>query len=279
MSRRSNLHAAPLVTSDRLEVRLSAFAVTVSRVDDLNEFGQPVGVPLSAWQPPPKPSSRRLTGRLVGLESLTSETHAERMFAAFAGASPSLWTYMNIGPFESPEALALALDDITGRPDSWPYAVLVNGKPLGFASYLRIDQPNGVLEVGSIAFASALQRTTSATEALYLMIDHAFDLGYRRCEWKCDDLNARSRSAAERLGFLYEGTFRQATHYKGRNRDTAWYAITDLDWNALRPAFRRWLLPDNFSSDGQQRKSLHDMLESTPPRASGTTSRGTDRTE
>ncbi|MDH3462829.1 MAG: GNAT family N-acetyltransferase, partial [Acidimicrobiia bacterium] len=130
---------------------------------------------------------------------------------------------------------------------------------LGFASYLRIDAPGGVIEVGSIVFSPALQRTRSATEAIYLMIDNAFELGYRRCEWKCDDLNAASRRAAKRFGFRYEGTFLQGTHYKGRSRDTAWYAITDRQWPGLKAAFESWLDPMNFDDTGEQRTTLESL--------------------
>ena len=205
------------------------------------------------------PSSSGLVGTLVGLEPLESAIHTEGLFAAFAAAPPSLWTYMTIGPFKNPDELASALDAMTGHPDRQSYAITVDGDAVGFASYLRIDQRSGVLEIGSIALSPSLRRTRAATEAFYLMIDHSFDLGYRRCEWKCDALNAASRSAVERLGFRYEGTFRQATHYKGRNRDTAWFAITDADWEPLRTAFRTWLSTDNFDDEGGQRTSLGEL--------------------
>lgn len=211
------------------------------------------------------PSPTGLVGNLVQLKPLDSRLHAEGLSTAFAEATPSLWTYMTVGPFQSLEELATAVDAMTGHSDRQPYAITVDGEPLGFASYLRIDQRSGVLEIGSIALSPSLQRTSSATEALYLMIDHSFDLGYRRCEWKCDDLNARSRSAAERLGFRYEGTFRKATHYKGRNRDTAWFSITDADWEELRPAFQKWLSADNFDAEGQQRTSLRELVVEARP--------------
>jgi RimJ/RimL family protein N-acetyltransferase len=222
----------------------------------VNEHGQPIGDPLDSWEPPPFPSSKGLAGTHVGLDPLDSMTHGPDLAAAFEGAPESLWTYLSFGPFADEHGLIAAVDGMTGLPDRQPYAVTVDGAALGFASYLRIDRPNGVLEIGSIGLAPALQRTTAATEALFLMIDHAFDLGYRRCEWKCDDLNAPSRAAALRLGFGYEGTFRQATHYKGRNRDTAWYAIIDRDWPELRRAFTAWLAPENFDDDGRQRSTL-----------------------
>ena len=134
--------------------------------------------------------------------------------------------------------------------------------PVGIATYLRIDHANGTAEVGHISFSTALQRTTAATEAMYLMAAHAFDVvGVRRYEWKCDSLNEASRRAATRLGFAYEGTFRQAVVYKGRNRDTAWFAITDEQWPRIRTAFESWLDPANFDEHGQQRHPLTTLEE------------------
>ena len=206
------------------------------------------------------PASMRLAGRNVTLERLGG-SHASDVWDAFATAPDSLWTYMSIGPFADEAELTRAVEQLASLPGWQPYAVCVGGRAVGFASYLRIDPAVGVLEIGSIAFSPTLQRTTAATEALYLMIDHNFDLGYRRCEWKCDDLNAASRRAAVRLGFTYEGTFRSATHYKGRNRDTAWYAIIDREWPRLRVAYQSWLAPENFDQ-GRQRQSLAGMLRS-----------------
>ena len=163
---------------------------------------------------------------------------------------------MSIGPFTDRSVMAHDVEMTAAQAATLAYAVLVDGRAVGFSCFLRIDPPVGVLEIGSIAFAPALQRTAAATEALFLMIDHAFTLGYRRCEWKCDDLNALSRTAAARLGFRYEGTFRSATHYKGRNRDTAWYAIVDTDWPALRSGVQSWLDPENFDDAGVQLSPL-----------------------
>jgi RimJ/RimL family protein N-acetyltransferase len=133
---------------------------------------------------------------------------------------------------------------------------------VGVASYLRIDAPVGVIEVGHINYAPALQRTAAATEAMYLLMKRVFDeLGYRRYEWKCDALNAPSRAAAERLGFTYEGIFRQATIYKGRNRDTAWYAIIDKDWPKIRAVYEAWLAPGNFDQGGKPRQRLSEMMK------------------
>ncbi|NNF65386.1 MAG: GNAT family N-acetyltransferase, partial [Acidimicrobiia bacterium] len=193
----------------------------------IDRFGQPVGDPLGNWTPPPVPTRDVLVGERIELAPLDATLHAADLWAEFCTAPESLWTYMGIGPFSSSEALAYAVDHLA-RTRGWvPYALLVDDLAVGFAAYLRIDPAIGSIEIGSIVFGPSLEKTAAATEALFLMIDHAFALAYRRCEWKCDALNARSRAAALRLGFQYEGTFRKATHYKGRNRDTAWYAIID----------------------------------------------------
>jgi RimJ/RimL family protein N-acetyltransferase len=227
-----------------------------------NEFGQPVGLPLGGWAPPDFPPAHALRGRTVELVPLDPGSQAAELFDAFTEAPDSLWTYMAFGPFDGVEDLETTLESLVANDDWLPYAIVVDGLALGFASYLRIQPRDGVIEIGSITFSPAIQRTTAATEAIYLMIRNAFDLGYRRCEWKCDDLNEPSRLAADRLGFTYEGTFRQATHYKGRNRDTAWYAITDREWPAHDEAFQQWLAPGNFDGDGRQRKTLREIRES-----------------
>lgn len=231
----------------------------------LNEFGQPIGAPLPThWTHPAAAAARRRPGRHVTLERL-DVGHAGDLWDALAAAPDSIWTYMSIGPFANESDLAQSVERMAAEPGWQAYAILVGRRAVGFACFLRIDPAAGVLEIGSIAFAPSLQRTSAATEALYLMIDHAFALGYRRCEWKCDDLNAPSRACAVRLGFAYEGTFRSATHYKGRNRDTAWYAIIDTDWPALRSRIRRWLAPENFDGTGTQLNPLSSFQLATDP--------------
>jgi RimJ/RimL family protein N-acetyltransferase len=227
-------------------------------MSQVNIHGQPVGDDLGIWHPPPFPEAVALSGAYAILEPLEGE-HASDLYPTLAAAEDSLWTYMAIGPFRTESEMRSSLETLIGLPDWVPYLVRVDGKPEGFLSYLRIDPSGGVIEIGSIVFAPSLQRTTAATEAIYLLLKRAFDLGYRRCEWKCDDLNEPSRRAAERFGFHYEGTFRKATHYKGRNRDTAWYAITDDEWPSLERAFTRWLDQGNFDSDGQQHQSLRAL--------------------
>jgi RimJ/RimL family protein N-acetyltransferase len=226
----------------------------------VNEFGQPVGDPVD-WTPGPLLVPAVLTGRTCRLEPL-GEEHLQGLYAALcAGSPPSIWTYMPTGPFADLDAFAEHVARLRTTPAMVPLAILLaDGTPVGIATFLRIDHANGTAEVGYISYSSALQRTTAATEAMYLMAAHAFDVvGVRRYEWKCDALNAASRDAAARLGFTYEGTFRQAVVTKGRNRDTAWFAITDGEWPRLRTAFETWLDPANFDGTGQQLRRLQDL--------------------
>jgi len=171
------------------------------------------------------------------------------------------FTYLLSGPFASPAAYRQWVESFCLGDDPLFFAIVdtATGKAAGVASYMRIDTRNGVIEVGNINYSPLLQRKPAATEAMYLMMQRAFGLGYRRYEWKCDALNAASRAAALRLGFSFEGIFRQAVVYKGRNRDTAWYAAIDGEWPALRLAFERWLDPANFDRDGRQRVRLSDL--------------------
>lgn len=224
----------------------------------VNSFGQTVGDGLDGWEAPAHPPLRPLPGRTATLEPLDWSTHGEPLFECLSNAPDSLWTYMTFGPFAEASQMRSTVEWMLRQHDWLPYAIVVEGQPLGFAAYLRINPADGVIEIGSIVFAPELQRTTGATESLYLMIKNVFDLGYRRCEWKCDDLNEPSRRAGARLGFRYEGTFRKATHYKGRNRDTAWFSITDEEWPVLQTAFSAWLSPDNFDERGHQLKRLGD---------------------
>ncbi len=219
-----------------------------------NEFDQPIGRDLDGWTAPGPPTNRVRRGRTVTLEPL-HPSHADPLHAAFADADESLWTYMSWGPFASVAEVAAHIENQREAHAWQAYAVVVDGAAVGEMSYLNIAPAQGSIEIGAIAFSPRLQRTTAATEAIFLLIDGAFDAGYRRVEWKCDDLNAPSRAAALRYGFTYEGTFRNATHYKGRSRDTAWFAIVDDDWPRIRVAFRGWLAPENFS-DGRQVQPL-----------------------
>lgn len=224
-----------------------------------NHLGQPVGPPLQSWMAPIFPPAETLAGDHVRLEPLDPAVHAGGLWVSLVHAPEETWTYMSFGPFETYEAFESALGSMASPSDWSAYAMIVDDRPEGFAAYLRINPADGVIEIGSIVFSPSLQRTTAATEAIYLMMDNVFELGYRRCEWKCDALNEPSRRAATRLGFTYEGTFRQATHYKGRNRDTAWYSIIDREWPELADAFSRWLAAENFDADGKQRSTIEEM--------------------
>jgi RimJ/RimL family protein N-acetyltransferase len=201
-----------------------------------------------------------MTGRFCRLEALDPARHGSDLFAANArDTAGAMWTYLTKGPFARLEDYLAWVERMAPGEDPLFYAILdqVTGKAVGVASYLRIEPAVGVIETGHITYSPPLQRTPAATEAMYLMMRRVFDeLGYRRYEWKCDSLNAPSRAAAERLGFRFEGVFRQATLYKGRNRDTAWYSIIDSEWPARRAAFETWLDPANFSDDGRQKRQL-----------------------
>ena len=172
-----------------------------------------------------------------------------------------MWTYLPYGPFPALASYRAWLDDSCAGSDPLFFAIMdkARGKAVGVAAYLRIDPRSGSIEVGHLAYSPLLQHAPAATEAMYLMMERAFSLGYRRYEWKCDALNAPSRAAAQRLGLSFEGVFRQATVVKGHNRDTAWYAAIDREWPALQAAFMRWLDPANFDEEGKQRLRLSDL--------------------
>lgn len=222
----------------------------------------PVGFPVPDWTPPPRPSAEPMVGRTCRVEPLDYDQHADDLFAVDSldrdGAS---WTYLPYGPFRTFDAYAQWVKAVAGKDDPFFHAIVDSATrtAVGVASFLRIDPAAGSIEVGHIHYSPRLQRTVAATEAMYLMMQRAFTLGYRRYEWKCDSLNAASRSAAQRLGFSYEGVFRQARVNKGRNRDTAWYACIDSEWPALDRAFRAWLDPANFDASGRQRTRLRDL--------------------
>lgn len=217
-----------------------------------------VGFDLGGWKAPPAPpGDLALAGRYVQIVRAEAARHGASLHAAF-GDTPGLWTYMPYGPFESAGAYTDWLAAREGGQDPLFLALQdrASGRWGGIASFLRIDPSHGVIEAGHIVFAPAFSQSRAATEAIFLLMAWAFAAGYRRFEWKCDALNAKSRRAARRLGFTYEGTFRQAVVVKGRNRDTAWFAVIDRDWPRLRAAFERWLDPGNFDAEGRQRLAL-----------------------
>jgi len=225
---------------------------------------QPVGVALPDWVPPTRPTRAPLEGRLCRLVGLDPALHAEDLFAMNAlDPEGRNWTYLPYGPFPDLAGYRTWLESVSRGDDPLFFAIVerATGRAMGVASYLRIAPASGSIEVGHIHFSERLKRGTLATEAMFLMMQRAFELGYRRYEWKCDALNAPSRAAAERLGFTFEGIFRQATVYKGRNRDTAWYAVIDRDWPALQQAYRRWLAPENFDASGRQRERLSVLTQ------------------
>jgi RimJ/RimL family protein N-acetyltransferase len=223
-------------------------------IQHINELGQPVGFSLQDWRHRQRPSLTPMRGRSCDVVQLDPAQHGPDLFAAAQlDAEGRNWTYLPVGPFEHYEDFRAWLERAVADPERVFYAAIdgKSGRAIGVASYLRIDLAGGSIEVGHVYYSPLLQRTPAATEAMYLMMRRVLDeLGYRRCEWKCDALNAPSRAAAERLGFRFEGIFRQATVYKQRSRDTAWYSIIDSEWAALKAAFERWLAPDNFNAQG-----------------------------
>ncbi len=220
----------------------------------------PLGFAVPDFVAPALPPRGVLSGRYAKLEPLTADAHAALLFRSYEGQD-HLWDYMYDGPFSSSSQFHRWVRETETRDDPLFYAIknLETGHWEGVASYLRIAPASGSIEVGSITFSPALQRTRAATEAMYLMMSWAFEAGYRRYEWKCNALNLPSRRAAQRLGFSFEGIFRQAAVVKGRNRDTAWFAAIDAEWPGLKEAFEAWLAPSNFDAVGQQNESLSDL--------------------
>ncbi len=227
---------------------------------DANHLGQPIGFPIPGWTSRQAPPRTPLAGRFCRVEPLDAERHARDLHAANSeDREGRMWTYLPWGPYADFGDYLAALQAFLRRDNFITYAILAadTGKAVGVASYLNINLSAGSIEVGGITYSPALQRKPAGTEAMFLMMRRVFDeLGYRRYEWKCNALNAPSRAAAQRYGFRFEGIFRQAEIVKGRNRDTAWFSITDSKWPAIKAAFERWLDPANFDSAGGQRESL-----------------------
>lgn len=231
---------------------------------ELNALGQPVGEALPDWMPPPFIPHEILSGRFCVLEPLQPERHAEGLWAANAlDIEGRNWTWLPYGPFADFAAYRDWLQKMAVQRDPQFYVITnkSDGLPLGVAAFMRIHAPQGVVEVGHLNYSPLLQRRPAATEAMFLMMRRAFALGYRRYEWKCNALNHPSRQAALRLGFQFEGIFRQHLVTKGRNRDTAWFSIIDSEWPGLEKAFEAWLAEDNFDAQGLQRRSLSALIE------------------
>jgi len=229
-----------------------------------NSLGQPIDFPVPDWKPALHPVRKILTGRFCNLEPLDAARHATDLYAANALAAEGRnWTYLPYGPFDSFLSYRSWLDQFSVTSDPLFFAIIdhATGKAVGVASFMRIDPANGSIEVGHLNFSPLMQRTPVATEAMHLMMKEVFALGYRRYEWKCNALNMSSRLAAQRLGFSFEGVFRQAAVTKGCNRDTAWYATIDKEWPALNEAFQSWLSPANFDGGGKQRVSLSKLTQ------------------
>lgn len=230
-----------------------------------NELDQPIGFPVEAWQISLYPKGSVMHGRFCKLEPIDNKKHARDLFEAFSlDDNHHNWTYLPYGPFANFEDFETWLQTTCEGDDPCFFSVidLSTGKAVGVASYLRITPTVGVIEVGHIHFSPKMQGTPISTEAMFLMMSHIFEtLGYRRYEWKCDSLNRPSCQAAERLGFMFEGIFRQATMYKNRNRDTAWYSILDSEWPHIKKAFENWLNTENFDIEGQQKISLSLLMQ------------------
>lgn len=226
----------------------------------VNQYGQPIGEEVPGWTPRPRPGPEPMAGRWCTLEKLDAAKHADALFDAYMLAPDGrAWTYLFVDRPATREAYRAYAEANAASADPYHYAIIDNatGQPIGTSSLMRIDPVMGQIEVGNITYSPRVQKTPAGTETQYLQMKRAFDeLGYRRYEWKCDSLNAPSRAAALRYGFTFEGIFRQAILYKGRNRDTAWFSITDKEWPVVKQAFERWLDPANFDAEGRQKQSL-----------------------
>ncbi|MGI3744117.1 MAG: GNAT family N-acetyltransferase [Janthinobacterium lividum] len=217
---------------------------------------------LENWQPAKLPDTRTLQGRFIRLEKLDTARHGDGLWDALEGpaADRKLWDYLFVGPFPERGAFNDYLAGLEDSTDPWFYTVVdqQTGAIDGFLSLMSIVPNAGRIEIGHVTFGASMQRTPKATEAVYLLAKESFSLGNRRLEWKCNANNARSKRAAERFGFSFEGTFRQHSVFKGQNRDTAWYSIIDSEWPAVQQAFETWLSVDNFE-DGQQIRTLEQL--------------------
>lgn len=230
-----------------------------------NVYGQPIGCALPEWHPRAWPNFATFHGAYCRLEPLSAERHACELYAAYALAADGRdWTYMATGPFADEAAYVAYVQKIAGGRDPMHFAVIDAGsnRAVGTLALMRIDATHGTIEVGHVAFSPLLQQTRMATEAHCLLMRYAVEqLGYRRYEWKCDSCNQPSRKAALRLGFQFEGTFRQAMVYKGRSRDTSWFSIIDSEWPQVKKGFERWLAAENFTADGVQRARLEALRQ------------------
>lgn len=225
-----------------------------------NQFGQVLGTEICNWVPCKRPGTAVLQGHYCQLEPFNIDLHAKKLFTALSeNNNGESWTYLPYGPFATLNEFIIWLENLIASQDVVVYAITngITKSPIGISAYLRISLEHGAIEIGHLHFSHQLKKTPMATEAIYLMLSHVFDdLGYRRCEWKCNTLNEPSKKAALRFGFKFEGIFRQNFVYKNRNRDTAWFSIIDSEWPVLKEKFVRWLSPENFDASGKQMTKL-----------------------
>ncbi len=229
-----------------------------------NDLGQKIGADLSSWKTPNWPSASQMVGRFCRLEAINAVDHSKDLFDAFQVDEEGRdWAYMSHGPFDSLTEFQDWMKASCLGDDPLFFAVidLATGQAVGMASYLRIAPVQGSIEVGSIHFSNLMKGKPASTEAMYLMMKRAFEQGYRRYEWKCNAYNEQSCRSAERLGFSYEGTFRNHMIVKGRNRDTAWFATIEGEWPSIKTAFEAWLSPENFDESGRQVQCLSDLTK------------------
>ncbi|AXE36636.1 GNAT family N-acetyltransferase [Chromobacterium phragmitis] len=218
-------------------------------------------LPLPDWRSAGKPPVAAIQGEVATLLPLDAPRHGAALFRLFAG-DDAHWEHLPYGPFSDEDAFMTWLALTVAPADVSLYVVFAKGQdqPLGFLGFRQTVQAHGAVEIGHVNFSAGLRRTRLATEAVYLLLRTAFQLGYRRCEWRCDSRNAASESAARRLGFRFEGTLRQAMVVKRRNRDTHVFSMLDSEWHVLRSAYEAYLADGNFSADGRQLRPLSDFL-------------------
>jgi RimJ/RimL family protein N-acetyltransferase len=227
-----------------------------------NEFNQAVGNLVENWSKAKRPEHAKLEGQYCSLEFIDLDKHANKLLTNLSFKNPGeSWTYLPYGPFFNHQEFSTWISATHSEKDTELYVILnKEHDPVGVAGYSRINPEHGVIEIGHLHFSKFLQKTPAATEAIYLLLKYAFEkLGYRRCEWKCNSLNEASKKAALRLGFIFEGIFRQTNIFKNRNRDTAWFSIIDSEWPMLKEKFSKWLDESNFDSNGNQKKSLREI--------------------
>jgi len=225
-----------------------------------NQYQQPIGFPVPEWSPRPYPQRIIFEGHHCSLEPVNSKEHTAALYEAYRLAEDDRdWTYLFYERPATKEAFNVYIQNLEKSRDPLHFTVIDNhhNRPVGTVALMRIEPQHGVIEVGHVVFSPLLQQTIMSTEAHFLLMQYAIEqLGYRRYEWKCDSLNSSSRKAAQRLGFQFEGIFRQAIVYKNRSRDTAWFSIIDKDWPQIKMALERWLSPDNFDDQGKQKQRL-----------------------